>query len=262
MAPKAYLGNYKICGSPQVNDGATDDAIIQALEDALNDHMDVASLSIGGTAFTGPLDTGAACGNKAGIPCDLVPPVVEMAVKAGMVVVIAAGNDGDGQFGNSGPALNTIESPGDAPSAITVGATTNSHHMTEGVEVPGAGVPSNLQRIGGAFGAGFIPIGAVAGTLIDATQLGNGLACSGLPAGSLNGAFVLILRGGCPAVTKVVNAQNAGAQGVILYLADQSTVTSPIGLASTFAPTIQISDQDGVALKSFIDDNAGRPLLI
>ena len=40
MAPKAYLGNYKIFGSPQINDGATDDAIIQALEDALNDHMD------------------------------------------------------------------------------------------------------------------------------------------------------------------------------------------------------------------------------
>jgi len=233
------------------------------LEDALNDHMDVASLSFGGTAFTGPLDTGTACGNAAGIPCDLVPPVVEMAVKAGMVVVIAAGNDGDGQFSTSGPSFNTIESPGDAPSAITVGAITSSHHMTEGVEVPGAGVPSNLQRIGGAFGAGFIPIGAVAGTLIDATQLGdNGLACSGLPAGSLNGAFVLILRGGCPAVTKVVNAQNAGAQGVILYLADQSTVSSPIGLASTFVPTIQISNKDGVALKSFIDANAGRTVLI
>src|SRR5579864_1271105 len=48
MAPKAYLGNYKIFGSPTVNDGAPDDVIIMALEDALKDHMDVASLSLGG----------------------------------------------------------------------------------------------------------------------------------------------------------------------------------------------------------------------
>jgi len=263
MAPKAYLGNYKIFGSPQLNGGATDDAIIQALEDALNDHMDVASLSIGGPAFTGPLDTGAACGNAAGVPCDLVPPVVESAVKAGMVVVIAAGNDGDGQFSFNGPALNTIESPGDAPSAITVGATTSSHYMTEGVEVPGAGVPANLQRISGALGDGVFPVGAVAAPLVDVTQRGdNGLACSALPAGSLNGTFGLILSGGCKAVTKVLNAQNAGAQGVILYLADQSTVSSPTGLGSTSVPVIQISNNDGVALKSFIDANAGRTVFI
>src|SRR5260370_6721720 len=109
MAPKAYLGNSKIFGSPQINDGTTDHASLQALEDALHDHMDVASLSIGGTAFTGPLDTGAACGNKAGIPCDLVPPVVEVAVKARMGVVIAAGKDGGGQFRSSWPSFDTID---------------------------------------------------------------------------------------------------------------------------------------------------------
>ena len=30
IAPKAYLGNYKIYGSPGLNDGTTDDVIIQA----------------------------------------------------------------------------------------------------------------------------------------------------------------------------------------------------------------------------------------
>src|ERR1700686_11566 len=137
MAPKAYLGNYKIFGSPTVNDGATDDVIIMALDDALKDHMDVASLSLGIPAFTGPLDTGAACGDSSGVPCDLIPPAVESAVQAGMVVVIAAGNEGDTGF--STPTLSTISSPGDAPSGIAVGATTNSHFMTEGVEVPGPG---------------------------------------------------------------------------------------------------------------------------
>jgi minor extracellular serine protease Vpr len=263
VAPRAYLGNYKIFGSPGVNDSASDDAIIQALEDALNDHMDVASLSIGGPAFTGPLDTGAACGNSAGVPCDLVPTVVETVVKAGMVVVIAAGNDGDGQASVSSPVFNTIESPGDAPSAITVGATTNSHFMVEGVEVPGAGVPANLQLMAGNLGDGFFPTGAVAAPLRDVTQLGDsGLACAPLPAGSLNGAFALILRGTCSFLAKVQNAENAGATGVIFYMADPSALVVPQNLSSTFIPAIIVSNSNGVALKSFISANPGHTVFI
>jgi minor extracellular serine protease Vpr len=260
MAPKAYLGNYKIFGSPTVNDGTTDDVIIMALEDALKDHMDVASLSLGSPAFTGPLDTGAACGNSAGVPCDLIPPAVESAVKAGMVVVIAAGNEGDTGF--STPTLGTISSPADAPSGIAVGATTNSHFMTEGVEVPGSGVPSNLQLLVGLFGNGNIPIGAVADPLVDVTALGdNGLACSALPAGSLSGAFVLIERGTCDFSVKAANAQNAGASGIIFYMADQTSLLSPdVGGVSLTA--IMISNNDGAALKSFIDSNPGHTVYI
>lgn len=263
MAPKAFLGNYKIFGSPTVNDGASDAAIIQALEDALNDHMDVASMSIGGPAFTGPLDTGAACGNPAGVACDLVPQTIEKAVPAGMVVVVAAGNDGDGQASVNSPVFNTIESPGDSPSAIAVGATTNSHYMSEGVEVPGPGVPTNLQAISGALGDGVFPGGAVQSPLIDVSQLGDsGLACAALPAGSLNGAFALIERGNCTFLSKVLNAQNAGATGVIFYMADQSTLIVPGNLSSTNIPSIIISNSDGVALKTFIDGNPRHNVMI
>src|ERR1700719_2338327 len=55
VAPKAYLGNYKIFGSPEVNESTPDDPIIMALEDALNDHMDIASLSLGSPATSRPL---------------------------------------------------------------------------------------------------------------------------------------------------------------------------------------------------------------
>src|ERR1700736_6227182 len=37
MAHKAWLGNYKIYGSPEVNDGSSTDVIIMAFEDALRD---------------------------------------------------------------------------------------------------------------------------------------------------------------------------------------------------------------------------------
>src|SRR5664279_5123639 len=66
VAPKAFLGNYKVFGSPGVNEYTLRSAWIQALEDAVSDGMDIVTLSLGegDPAFFGPLDTGvAACGD-------------------------------------------------------------------------------------------------------------------------------------------------------------------------------------------------------
>src|SRR6202165_1490250 len=71
VAPKAYLGSYKVFGSPQVNDFASDAVIVLALEDAVNDHMDIASLSLGAAATSGPLDSGAALAQPRGGPMGL-----------------------------------------------------------------------------------------------------------------------------------------------------------------------------------------------
>ncbi|HUJ49435.1 MAG TPA: S8 family serine peptidase [Bryobacteraceae bacterium] len=256
VAPKAFLGNYKVFGSPEVHDGASDDAIMLAIEDALNDGMDVASLSLGGPAFTGPLDTGSICGNPSGVPCDPLAMAVENAVQAGMVVVIAAGNDGDGASSSNAPTLNSIGSPGDAPSAITVGSTTNSHFIVDGsVQVLGSGVPSNLQQLTGQLGDGPFP-GGQTGPAVDVAQVSfDTLACNALPAGSLNGAFAIIERGTCHFSDKVANAQTAGAIGVVLYMADQSPPIAPGGLGSTNIPAVMISNSDGLALKSFASAN-------
>jgi minor extracellular serine protease Vpr len=259
IAPKAYLGNYKIYGSPEVNDSTTDDVIMQALEDALNDGMDIVSFSTGGPAFTGPLDTGTACGNAAGVPCDLIGQAFDKAAKAGITIIAATGNSG--QDGNSYPTLDSASSPADAPSVIAVGATTNSHFFLETIDVPGSSVPSNLQKISGQTGDAYVPHGSIAAPLRDVTSLGNdGLACTALPAGSLTGAIALIMRGTCSFAVKVSNAEDAGAQGVIFYMADQSATVSPGGLASSFVPAINISNSDGVALKTFINANPEHPV--
>ena len=162
VAPKAYLGNYKIYGSPEVNDFTTDDVIIQALEDAMKDGMDIVSFSSGGPAFTGPLDSGAACGESPGVPCDLSAQAFENAAKAGMVIVAAAGNEG--ADGNNYPTFNTIDSPGDAPSVISVGATTNSHTFAQTVDVPGR---PDLQNLTAEPGDSLVPPGVVRGPLVD-----------------------------------------------------------------------------------------------
>jgi minor extracellular serine protease Vpr len=93
MAPKAWVGNYKIWGSPSVNENPPEDVWITALNDAVTDGMDVVNMSSGGTALTGALDTGAACGISANTPCDVLATAFENAAKT-VVVVVAAGNGG------------------------------------------------------------------------------------------------------------------------------------------------------------------------
>jgi subtilisin family serine protease len=166
MAPHAFLGNYRIFGSPGVNDTTTGDVIIAAAEDAIADGMDMISLSLGAPAFSGPLDTGATCQQTPGTPCDPLAYAMEAAAKSGMIVVVAAGNGG--QTGTSTPGYNTISSPGDAPSVIAVGASTNSHIFPESVSVPGT-----TQNYLGYLGNGAVPASPVTAPGVDLTTLGS-----------------------------------------------------------------------------------------
>jgi uncharacterized protein (TIGR03437 family) len=286
MAPKAYLGNYKITGSPGVLDGASDSVLIQAVEDALADGMDIASLSVVASAFTGALDTGAICGlpNGPNNYCDPVAEAYEAAVKAGMVVVAAAGNGG--YNGYYYPLFNSITSPASAPSVIGVGATVNSHVMEPSVSVNAASAPSSLKGIAAqdsdaifpyannpSYGGSDAVFPAVTAPLIDVAQTGNdGYACTTLAAGSLNGAFALIERGPsgnslCTFNAKVANAEAAGAVGVILYMYDSSATVNPEGMGFSsnnplIGPVVMISNAAGVALKQYIDQHPGQAATI
>ena len=261
MAPKAYLGNYKVFGS-SFNPFATDQGIIQAIDDALADGMDIASLSLGGVALGGPLDQGALCGIPAGQFCDLEAAAVENAIRAGMTVVAAAGNEGDIGVPCVQPTYNTIDSPGYSPSAIAVGAITNSHVWQNDLHLPGTDVPSNLQNMAAQFGDGPLPVAALTAPGVDVTKTGNdGWACSAMPNGSLSGEIALIERGSppsgpanCTFEQKVTNAQTAGAVGVVLYdnVAGEA-IPSPGGLSNTTIPSLIIGNADGVALKQFLD---------
>ena len=89
-----------------------------------------------------------------------------------MTVVVSAGNDGD--LGLYLPTLNSIHSPGTAPSAITVGATTNSHILY-------ASVRANQQRYDALFGDGPRLLSPLTAPLRDVAKLGdNGKACAPL----------------------------------------------------------------------------------
>jgi uncharacterized protein (TIGR03437 family) len=263
MAPKAFLGSYKVFGSPEINNFSTGDVIISAIEDALNDGMDIAELSLGAPAFSGPLDQGAACGLTGTTPCDPEAAAVENAVQMGMLVVAAAGNEGyDGQNPDVA-TLNTIDSPGDAPSAIAAAGSTNSHTWASGVQVSGSGVPSTLQFIEGNFGDGPLPSGPLSAPLRDVGKIsGDPLGCNAITAGALNGAIALIARGTCFFTDKVNNAQNAGAVGVIFWDPNTDDLIFPSGLSSTHIPAILIGATGGTALKTFIDAHTNYSVTI
>ena len=250
VAPQAFLGSYKVFGSPDVNSFATSETLIHALEDALNDGMDIAVLSLGAPALAGPLDT---CGSG---PCDPEAYAVQNAVNAGMVVVSAAGNQGEtGQLGRA--ALGTIDSPGDAPGAIAVAATTNSHTWGYVLTVNGLGTYY------AQFGDGPRPGSTVTGQLGDVASVGDPLGCSVPPAGSLSGLIVLVARGTCNFAVKILGLQAAGAAGAIITNSPgDDTLLTPGGLNGTTIPAVFIGYHDGQAIRTFLSGNSKAAISI
>ncbi|HKW96822.1 MAG TPA: S8 family serine peptidase [Bryobacteraceae bacterium] len=262
IAPKAFLGNYKIFGSPGVNDTTTFPVIVKALEDAIADGMDIVALPVGDPALYGPLQTDPSCAanppqtQPLGIPsdaCDVRAQAVENAVKLKVTVVVPAGNDAD--TGVNYPALSSIDTPGTAPSAITVGATTNAHVFYESVIVPMKNAPT--RRFNALFGDGQQLSSALSAPLRDVSLLGNdGFACAALKANSLAGAIALIQRGTCAFADKVTNAANAGAVGaIIVQTSGNQTPFSPTGLTLAGIPAVMVGSSDGAALQTIAKSN-------
>ncbi|MDE3194741.1 MAG: S8 family serine peptidase, partial [Acidobacteriota bacterium] len=263
MAPKAYLGNYKIAGSPGVVDFATDETLIDAVEDAVNDGMDVITTSWGSNALT----------DVAGDPT--ATAWENAATKTGAVIFAAAGNSGEDSafLGYNYPGFNTISSPSNAPDVVSVGATENTHVMLPAVSMTSASAPANLKGIPAQpSDTSNYPStnGASGGPLVDVANLGNdGLACTSLPAYSLLGSIALVMRGTCTFAQKATSVATAGGIGMIVYWADSSTVTPLSGVgannstdANFMGPIVAVSNAAGLALKTYIDANPGQQVLI
>jgi len=186
VAPGAQLGNYTVF--PGQDGNARSEDILDALEAAYQDDMDVANMSLGGGSH--------------GID-DLLAMGVDDLDRANMVVAVAAGN--------SGPGLFTIESPGKAERALTAGAATVGHFIATPVTAGGVTVPAasgDFATVSADFTAPLAAVLSSPGVL--------GLACSALPAGSLAGKIALISRGSCTFSQKIRDAQDAGAVGAII----------------------------------------------
>lgn len=222
VAPKAWLGNYKVF--PDDGTGAPDSLIIRAIEDAVNDGMDVINLSLGSFPATRPAD-------------DSLVRAVENAVAAGKIVVIAAGNDGS--------VPNTIASPATAPSAISVGSSWNDRIFASRVLMDGRDPFIALP------GDGKNSATPITAAVKDVASLDpTGLACGALPSGSLSGNIALILRGTCNFSVKLTNALDAGAVAAIIYARPESPDPISMATSDVALPAVMISNANGLALQS------------
>jgi minor extracellular serine protease Vpr len=112
VAPRALLGNYNVFPGNVGN--ARSEDILNALEAAYADGMDIANMSLGG--------------GSNGIQ-DLLTVAVDNLDQANMVVAIASGNEGPGYF--------TVSSPGMAARGLTAGASSVPHFVGAPVTVAG-----------------------------------------------------------------------------------------------------------------------------
>jgi subtilisin family serine protease len=226
IAPGAWLGNYNVFPGPMSGGvvNARSEDILNAVDAAIADGMDVLNLSLGGTG------KGKSFGNKAGI--DVLSIGLDNATEAGVVVAVAAGN--------SGPGAETVESPGRAPKVITAGASTNQHFVGEPFTYPSS-VGTTVGAAVGDFAA--LPTGSY--NLFDTAS--NGCA----PFSGASTKLAIINRGTCTFSQKVANAKAAGAVGVLII---NNVAGDPIAMARTSGfndniPAVMIGLNEGAALR-------------
>jgi subtilisin family serine protease len=144
VAPNAYIGNYKVLTIPTESGAGLDGnsaEIVAGIEAAVRDGMNVINLSLGEPEIEPSRD--------------IVVKAIDAAADAGVVPVIAAGNDFNDVGGGS------IGSPGSARKAITAAAVTKdktiadfssggptpiSLQLKPDVSAPGVGVLSSVPR--------------------------------------------------------------------------------------------------------------------
>jgi minor extracellular serine protease Vpr len=233
VAPRAWLGSYKVFGTPGFNSTTTDAALLQAIDEALADGMDILNLSLGSDIALR-------------LEEDTLAQALENAAEAGALLVVAAGNNG--------PGWTTISSPATAPSALSVGASTNSRTFGFGIQFEGK------ETLLGAPGNGPPPAEGVSGAVADAAALDeNGLACGKLPEGSLAGKIALILRGECTFELKLNNAKNAGAVAALVQAREESPEPITMAVGSADLPAMMISYANGQKVREWLA--GGEPLL-
>ena len=217
IAPGAWLGNYNVFPGGVLN--ARSEDILNAVDEAVEDGMDVLNLSLGGGYH----------GNN-----DLLAIGLDNAVDAGVVVAVAAGN--------SGPGQGTLQSPGRARKIITVGGSTNQHFVGQPFTYPAGGGTT----VGAAVGD-FDPLPAATFDLFDTHSDG----CASVDPGAAD-KLAIIDRGGCTFSQKVANAKAAGAIAVLII---NNVAGDPIAMARTAGfddniPAVMIGKNEGAALRT------------
>ncbi|MEV0095432.1 S8 family serine peptidase [Streptomyces sp. NPDC050738] len=229
VAPGASVYAYRALGP--YGSGRTSD-IVAAMDRAADDGMDVVNMSLG-AAINDPLSpTSIAADNL---------------VLNGVTTVIAAGN--------SGPAANTLGSPGAAALPLTVGA--HDEPMT---------LPEFTLEAGGGTGESRLlaqPFGDALDKLVSGNwpvaDVSTGTA-AGYTGKDVTGKAVLVRRGGISLDEKVRRARTKGAAAVLLVNdnATEGHIPAYLGESPAYVPAFSLTAADGAALAERTADGTAR----
>ena len=234
VAPDAEVYAYTVCD--QSCPGAAQLAGLEASMDPngdgdISDRVDVINMSLGGDFGT----------NRGGAVAELIDKAVEL----GVVVAISAGNDGPTPFIVGGPSTTT--------NALSVGAMT--HPTAETAEVSASIGDQSVTAFAAAFNPE--PEFSVDSTtpIIYAEADTNATGCAAYTT-DLSDSIALIDRGGCAFTTKVLNAQAAGADFVVVannVAGDGAFTMGGTPASEVTINSVMISQEDGAVLKTAIE---------
>ncbi|RMB62023.1 peptidase S8 [Tessaracoccus antarcticus] len=231
VAPDVTLGAYRVFGC----DGSTDTAIIlSALELAEKDGMDVVNMSLGYGFQSWPTYPTSTASDRL--------------VSNGVVVVAAAGNDGDA-------FTQAVGSPSTGVSVISVASYDNTtvmldelivHDGADDVSVgysPSTGSPK--------------PTSVLNGTPIMGTT--DPLGCEAETA-DMTGKVAITSRGTCSFAAKAVNAQESGAKALIIYNNAAGFISATVeGDTAITIPVVTVTKTNGETIVALLTDDADVP---
>ncbi|WP_241516909.1 S8 family serine peptidase [Roseateles puraquae] len=240
MAPRARVAAYKVCWTyvaPAATDGTGSENrcfnsdSVAAIDAAVADGVNVINYSISGSQTT---------------VNDPVEQAFYRAARAGVFVAASAGNSGPGQaVAHISPWLTTVAASTHDRSfsgSATVGGTTYNGGSTTAVGLPATEMilAENAGVGGGSASLCFSAAPPAGQVLLDPAKVA--------------GKLVVCTRGNNARVDKGDAVRNAGGVGMILVNAAAGQT-----LDSDFqsVPTVQVSNTDGAAIKTYVQANAG-----
>ena len=240
IAPRARVAVYKACwikpGETRATCATSD--LARAVDDAVADGVDIINYSLGS------LETDLSA------PDDLA---LLNAFDAGVLTVVAAGNDG--------PDLDTIGSPSSAPWVMTVARRRRAARCStrRSASPSPTDIAGELLMREASFTPKLTSDDPIEEALVEADDgqatRSNGStgstrdACESLVNGDdIDGHIALIERGGCEFELKIMHAEEAGAVGVVVYNTSGDPIVMNGDAGSVDIPAVMIGAADGELL--------------
>lgn len=231
VAPDATLGAYRVFGC----DGSTDtEVILAALELAEADGMDVVNMSLGYAFQSWPTYPTSTASDRL--------------VSNGVVVVASAGNSGES-------FTQSVGSPSMGADVISVASYDNTQVRLDELIIrdgaddlsigysPSAGSPKPTAELNGT---------PLAGTT-------DPLGCE-VDTADFSGKVAISSRGTCSFAQKAVNAQNAGADALIIYNNTSGFISATVeGDTEITIPVVTVTQTNGEAIATLLTDDDDIP---